>query len=183
MAQRLGESKIHKVLFKVKNIFHKPEIEKKELNQEMQNQLNQKLLDAAKEGKTWKLSRLLRAGANIEASGYSDRTPLIWAAEYGHNGVCKLLIENHADLNAKTRDGNTALMFAAEKGYVSTCALLIDAGADLNEKNKFGFSAFIQAKNNNKEKTAKLLKLYLIRKMLGKEESGRFLPVFMECVE
>ncbi|KAI9764162.1 MAG: hypothetical protein M1840_008644 [Geoglossum simile] len=51
-------------------------------------------------------------------------TPLLRAAEKGHETVARLLLEKGADLNAKTLDGKTALHLAAENGHVMVVRLL-----------------------------------------------------------
>lgn len=81
------------------------------------------------------LSRLLiAAGADVNATACGDQTPLMWAADKGNIGVCKLLIESGANVNARPNDFScyqTPLIFAARNGHAQVCKLLIDNGADL----------------------------------------------------
>ncbi|PVH69641.1 hypothetical protein DL98DRAFT_168533 [Cadophora sp. DSE1049] len=43
-----------------------------------------------------KMSKLLlETNANVETKNKDGRTPLSWAAEYGHEAVVKLLLQQH----------------------------------------------------------------------------------------
>ena len=46
-----------------------------------------------------------------------DRTPLWWAARYGHETVVKLLLEKGADMEFKSSYGQTPLWRAVENGH------------------------------------------------------------------
>ena len=58
-----------------------------------------------------------------------ERTPLITAAEAGHEEIVKCLIEAGACVEAKDKDGETALVCAARKRHEAIVRLLIEAGA------------------------------------------------------
>ncbi|KAB5581125.1 hypothetical protein GE09DRAFT_463702 [Coniochaeta sp. 2T2.1] len=56
---------------------------------------------------------------DIDASDDFGRTPLLWAAEKGHEAVVKLLLDTgKVEINSKdSRYGRTSLSWAAEKGH------------------------------------------------------------------
>ena len=63
-------------------------------------------------------------------------TPLIVAARYGHDDVCRVLLkECGADVDkARTDDGATPLYMAAAKGHTDVCRLLAkECGADVDK--------------------------------------------------
>ena len=72
------------------------------------------IYDAAKAGNIEAVKQHLDAGADVNAKGERDRTPLHEAAWNGHKEVAALLIANGADVNAKDVDGETPVDFAEE---------------------------------------------------------------------
>ena len=74
---------------------------------------------------------LLAAGADPGgAAAHSLVTPLIRAAEGGHEAIVRLLLTRGAEPNAQDAEGRTALAAAAAHGDPALVRLLIDAGAD-----------------------------------------------------
>src|SRR5690349_14530394 len=71
------------------------------------------LFRATREGNTDMVKSLLSSpGANVNATDDRGSTPLLEAARFGHDDICRVLIAAGADLKAKDRDGKTALMLA-----------------------------------------------------------------------
>ena len=71
----------------------------------------------------------------------TDRTPLSWAAEYGHESVVRMLIEREeVDINSKdNRYEKTPLSWAAEKGHEAVVQLLIKRdGVEINSRDMCG---------------------------------------------
>ena len=87
------------------------------------------------------LSCLLKAGADVnKAETVIRTTPLIMAAQNGHEGVVGQLLKAGADPNIEaTRHRSdphgitrTPLICAAIKGHSRVCSLLLEAGASMN---------------------------------------------------
>jgi ankyrin repeat protein len=97
---------------------------------------------------------------------------LIWAAAYGHEGVCNLLITRGCKADMQDDDGRTALMLAADNGRIPTVIYLIEAGCDHSLRNKEGKSAldFVKEKHSDKVKevqvTQYLTHSYLLTHLL-----------------
>jgi len=85
---------------------------------------------------------LIAAGADVNARGYADETP-IFAAHYAPDAV-KAILAAGADLDARNKNGDTALIrYAFSEGMVKE--LLAD-GADPTLKNNRGETALTAAK-------------------------------------
>ncbi|KAK3378979.1 nacht domain-containing protein [Lasiosphaeria ovina] len=81
------------------------------------------------------LSRLVqRKIVDVDARDDEGRTPLHRAAEYGCEGVVKLLLDNDADLESKSEHGRIPLALAAECGHEAVVRLLLERGANPNSK-------------------------------------------------
>jgi ankyrin repeat protein len=115
------------------------------ISPEKQNQLNEMLSDAAIEGKTKRVERLLKAGAQATATGKNGWTPLMAAAGNGNDETCRLLLGELERLDSDMREdiekrddtwGRTALMWAADGGHTEVCMLLLEKGADVNTGDK-----------------------------------------------
>ena len=104
---------------------------------------------AAYKGNIEAVKQHLDAGADVNAKGYRERTPLHYAAHGGRNKIVKLLIEEGADVNAKAKDGSTPLDLAIEfknlgndphaavgRGYTETAVLLRKHGGKTAEELK-----------------------------------------------
>jgi ankyrin repeat protein len=67
------------------------------------------------------------------------RTPLHWAANNGHFGVCKLIIDGTSNKNPAEikNDRSTPLHWAAYNGHVEVCKLIMDNITDKNPVNGY----------------------------------------------
>lgn len=88
-------------------------------------EIDRQLVDAAAEGDSIKVARLISEGADIEAHEQDDWTPLTVAAREGHLDVVKILIKNGVKVNAKEGGGHTALFWAAKYKHQDIVNLLI----------------------------------------------------------
>jgi serine/threonine-protein phosphatase 6 regulatory ankyrin repeat subunit B len=125
--------------------------------QRRQGELDADLLSAAFHGDNEKIEKLLREGANMEATDSDDRTALTVAARWGRTETCELLIKYGANMGATDNDDRTVLMAAAVNGETETCALLIEKGADVNAKDWCGATALMWAAWKGNTKTCALL--------------------------
>ncbi len=88
------------------------------------------LFRATVEGNTDMVKSLVSSpGADVNATDDRGNTPLLEAARYGHNDICRVLIAAGANLNAKDKDGKTALMLAVQGGHDEVVRVLKQAGA------------------------------------------------------
>ncbi len=103
------------------------------------DELNKKLLEAAKAGNTDTVKALIKAGADIKAKDAIARTPIHWAAINGYTETVEALINAGADINAQNNIANSSLLhLAARKDYTETANLLIEKMANVNLQNKDG---------------------------------------------
>src|SRR5258707_862060 len=86
--------------------------------------LDAKLLDAAKGRNTAEVQKLLGEGADVNAKSKAGRTALMGAADLGQLDTVRVLLEQGADVDAKDRKGATALRLAEKYKYSSIAALL-----------------------------------------------------------
>ena len=67
-------------------------------------------------------------GADVNATNERGSTPLLEAARFGHEDICRVLIAAGADLKAKDNDGKTALMLAVQGDHDDVVRVLKQAG-------------------------------------------------------
>jgi len=101
-----------------------------------QEVLDEALVWACKSGRTNVLSRLVEAGARLDADPYRG-TPLIWAAYCNRIETAEWLIDRGAIIDRKATFGGlshglgvTALHMAAQSGHLAMVQTLIQRGAD-----------------------------------------------------
>lgn len=99
------------------------------------------LHDAVIGGDINSVSRLIKSGADVNATDEYGYTPLRWAFTRGDTELVKMLINNGADVNARDKNGWTHLMFAVMGGHTEFAKLLIDKGANVNAKASNGWTA------------------------------------------
>jgi ankyrin repeat protein len=78
-------------------------------------------------------SKLIAAGAHIDAQGPAGCTALHYAVRDGHLDTIRFLIEKGADLNARDAEGASPLDDAVWQGSLDAIAILLAHGARLNE--------------------------------------------------
>jgi ankyrin repeat protein len=89
------------------------------------------LFRATREGNTDMVSSLLSApGIDVNATDETGSTPLLEAARYGHDDICRILIAAGANLKSKDRDGKTALQLAIQGDHNDVVRVLKQAGAN-----------------------------------------------------
>jgi ankyrin repeat protein len=86
-----------------------------------------------------------------------SRTPLSYAAEYGHEAMVALLLEKGAELDTKDTYGWTPLSYAAGSGHEAVVKLLLEKGAELEIKDTDGWTPLSYAARNGREAVVELL--------------------------
>jgi ankyrin repeat protein len=107
--------------------------------------MNGLLIKAAQSGDLRMIEKLIAQGAEIETKDFYNRTPLIIAASYGREDVCKFLISNKALIEAKDDVKRSPLHCAARYGHAAVCKLLITNKASLLAINDQGLTPLANA--------------------------------------
>ena len=116
---------------------------------------------------------LLEKGAKLETKNDEyGKTPLLWAAEEGHEAVVALLLEKGAELDSKSKSGRTPLSLAAGRGREAVVALLLEKGAELDSKDRYGQTSLSLAAEEGHEAVVALL-LEKGAELDSKSKSGR----------
>lgn len=101
---------------------------------------------------------LQNKGYRLNLGDSSQRTPLSYAAENGHEAPVKfLLATGKININSSDRCGRTALSYAAENGHEALVQLLLERGANANTKDSNGRTLLTWADENKHKGTASLL--------------------------
>jgi len=93
----------------------------------------------------------------IHAMDKSQRTPLMYAASYGHTEIVKYLVNQGAYIDAQDFLGYTSLMYAVEFPSIDNVKYLLEAGADPNLRTVDGETALIIAAGLDEVEKAQLL--------------------------
>lgn len=93
----------------------------------------------------------------VNAKDGQSRSPLLFAAEYGHHEVAEFLLDRGADVNAQDQYDRTALHAAVYGDHEIVVRLLLENGADVNAQDAYGSSALQQASSNGNEAVVRLL--------------------------
>jgi uncharacterized protein len=108
------------------------------------------LLDAAKRGDRVAVSRLVDAGADVNARAVDETTPLHWAVRVQSLDAASALLDSGADAGAADRYGITPLFLAAENGDAPLIAKLLDAGVPVDSTAPTGETALMTATRTGK---------------------------------
>jgi len=95
--------------------------------------------------------------AMVGRKNEDHNTPLIKAAQGGHNDAVRVLLEAKADSNIRGFAGKTALYWAVERGYADVVALLLERHADPDVKSDAGLSPLMEAAKNGRVDIVKAL--------------------------
>jgi len=121
------------------------------------NDLNQDLLNAAKNGDLQQLEFYIAAGADVNAKDYYNYTPLHWAA-YNRSPECvRLLLAAGAPVDVRDNNNTTPLHLAANKGSPACVQPLLAAGADVDLKDNQGRTALYYAKQSDSPECVQIL--------------------------
>ena len=92
------------------------------------------LLDAAYRDELAAVERVVRSGADVNASNRYGLTPLALACTNGNAAMVELLLKAGADPNGTVAGGETALMTCARTGSLDAVKTLLARGANVNTK-------------------------------------------------
>ena len=119
--------------------------------------LNRALVEASEGDDLQEVTKLLDAGADVNATIDGDGSPLIVAAREGRISSVKLLLERGADPNLGVPGDGNALIMAAREGHENVVSLLLDSGASIDLVVPGDENALIQASGAGELGVAKLL--------------------------
>jgi hypothetical protein len=119
--------------------------------------LNRALLDASEAGDVAEITKLLDAGADVNATFNGDGSPLIVASREGHVAAVQLLLDHGADADMGVPGDGNALIMAAREGHEDVVKLLLDRGASIDRVVPGDENALIQASGEGHLNVVKLL--------------------------
>ena len=115
----------------------------------------QKIYTAATNGNLMEIQKCITMGMDIDTPDYGDGndcyTPLLKAAQAGHNDVVIALLDGGANVNFVSdntnlrENGNTALILASYKGHLSVVRTLLNRGANVDHETESGYTALMFA--------------------------------------
>jgi len=100
--------------------------------------LDVNLMIASAEGYTSEVHRLVKLGADVDATDLENISPLIYAVANNRLNTVKALLEYSPNTGIMTKSGESALHIAAKDNMLEIAEALIRADADLNLKDRHG---------------------------------------------
>jgi len=100
--------------------------------------LNTNLMIASAEGYTSEVHRLIKLGADIDATDYENITPLIYAVANNNITTVKALLEYNPDTEIFTKSGESALHIASKDNMQEIAEALIRAETNINLEDSHG---------------------------------------------
>ncbi|XP_031623295.1 ankyrin-1-like isoform X2 [Contarinia nasturtii] len=88
--------------------------------------LDQQLINAAKNGYTDRVKTLIKNGANVNFRDVENDTPLLWAAHNGHIETIKVLLENGANIFDRNKANETSHDLAVRESKTEAANLLLE---------------------------------------------------------
>jgi ankyrin repeat protein len=89
------------------------------------------LIEAVRENYIEVIELILKK-IDVNSKDDDGRTPLHWAALYGHTDIVRIFLDNRADPTVTDSDGENPLHLAAIYGHTDIVKELIEAGAELH---------------------------------------------------
>ena len=134
------------------------------LDDQAKGKLNEKLVEAVKNGDKKNVLISLIKGADLESKNDYRGTAFHVAASKGFDDILEILLQHGQDINMKGGNDLTAISYAAAYGKLSTVKFLGDKGALLDLQDGDGDTALTNAAagndgSGNPEVVAELLKL------------------------
>ena len=105
-----------------------------------------------------KVKAMLSSGVNINARDFSNKTPLMYAAEDGAIDTVNFLIDNGANLDDVDVKNESALIIALKNYNIHVAKILIERGANLGIKNEEDKDAMQLANEIDSKEIIELIK-------------------------
>lgn len=115
------------------------------------------LVEAACSGDLAKMDALVRQGADVNATGYRDMTPLFWTMACRNYGGVEKLLELGADPNYKMEDGASVMWGAAGSSDPHFLPLMLTHGGDPNIRDGYRNALMIAIEQGQIENVKLLL--------------------------
>ena len=105
-----------------------------------ENEKDIRLLQAAFDGDISAVIQALKDSANINSTTDQGVSPLIYAAQQGHEDLVKILVHNKADIDHKTNDSVSVLLAASIFNHVGIVEFLASKGLSVNTSDNRGIT-------------------------------------------
>lgn len=105
----------------------------------------QTLIQAAEQGDTAAIERLIASGVAIDATDAAGQTPLLRAIQNNHLTAATRLIDAGANINAQAANQDTPWLLAGALGRTAMLRHMFPRGPDFTIRNRFGGNALIPA--------------------------------------
>ncbi len=115
------------------------------------------LIEAVAHGHTQLAQRLIEAGALVNQTDSSGRSPLLMSISRGQEATAKMLLNFGAAENQADQRGYTPLMAAAQGGMASIVSLLISRGAETGRVDQEGKNALELARLHGHSEVVRLI--------------------------
>jgi ankyrin repeat protein len=121
------------------------------------SELDSALIQAVKDENVPLVKDLLGKGADVNARGEFENTPLIIASKLGNIECVKILLANGAYIDSQCFRKCSPLMWAADNGHIEVVNALIKNGAAPNTQDLDGWTALMKAIYRGQTKIVKVL--------------------------
>lgn len=99
----------------------------------------------------------IRDKYNVNMRDKNNRTPLLLAAKYNHEGALACIMTVDKNLEVMDYDGKTALMYCAENGSEASVKLLLSSFVEVDTMDPCGKTALFLSVENNHPEVARIL--------------------------
>jgi uncharacterized protein len=119
--------------------------------------LTGEMVSEAVKGHNARVAELLDRGADVNAVGKDELTPLAWVLASGHLDTAELLLQKGADPNYRMSSGESLMAVAAGGDSRDRLKLMLDYGGDPNSRGLHDRPATLYAVEQNRLGNLKLL--------------------------
>ena len=119
--------------------------------------LTGEMVSEAVKGHNTRVAELLERGADVNAVGKDELTPLAWVLASGHLDTAELLLQKGADPNYRMSSGESLMAVAAGGDSPDLLKLMLDYGGNPNSRGLHDRPATIYAVEQNRLANLRLL--------------------------